>query len=346
MFLRRAIEDAKVEIDRKRQAAVAAAAAAVRPAGSPMRKAAGAGVPGDLAGLVDMYTALSREDREQILASLLAQEHVLTALQRIAFPGGADASPDATPVAGHAPSTVDHGFGPETPAPPPSAGGGARGVSRQETAAAVSAFAADAARAVTSAAESKLAGLDERLAGRVSSRAGGGGGGGSARGMDTSPPRASMSLHLRGAGSGPTTSALTSPASPAGDGGAPGERFRTSMLGRAAQSVMYSTMTADPAPPPPSRGRRSTAGGVDSGRGTGSHSGSPPPAVPAAARPHAPPPAPAPPSSGVFMPTSHGAMLGIMGAKAAHVEVVIPAATARPGIAGAPAAGSRATGRR
>lgn len=38
------------------------------------------------AGLVDAYSALPQEQREGILASLLAQEHVLAALQRITFP--------------------------------------------------------------------------------------------------------------------------------------------------------------------------------------------------------------------------------------------------------------------
>lgn len=53
------------------------------------------------AGLVDAYSALPQEQREGILASLLAQEHVLAALQRITFPqrppgSSAPASPAAS----------------------------------------------------------------------------------------------------------------------------------------------------------------------------------------------------------------------------------------------------------
>jgi hypothetical protein len=115
MFLRRAIEDARSEVDKKRTALMlasvgpgpgfrrlsqggsltprAGAAMPAMPAGAGASAAVGrrgsrADIWGsaELEGLVDMYTALTRGDREQILASLLAQEHVLTALQRIAFP--------------------------------------------------------------------------------------------------------------------------------------------------------------------------------------------------------------------------------------------------------------------
>jgi hypothetical protein len=88
--------------------------------------AAAAGVP-----LPDV-DALSKEDREQILASLLAQEHVLNALQRVAFPHRHASGDHAPESAGGTPAQS-----PPSPLPSPAAaaasgagagsGGGAAG---------------------------------------------------------------------------------------------------------------------------------------------------------------------------------------------------------------------------
>ena len=104
MFLRASVEEARKDIDRKRQAVVAASTGALgsRPpvsaSGSARMAAAGAstlggggsplrgggstsGGDGSLLPAASVYASLSRDEREGILASLLAQEAVLSALQ-------------------------------------------------------------------------------------------------------------------------------------------------------------------------------------------------------------------------------------------------------------------------
>lgn len=101
MFLRASVEDARKDIERKRQAVIAATAAgaagrappsasgssrmaavgasAMGGGGSPLR---GGGGDAAAAGAApSVYASLSREEREGVLASLLAQEAVLSALQ-------------------------------------------------------------------------------------------------------------------------------------------------------------------------------------------------------------------------------------------------------------------------
>lgn len=87
IFLRAAIEEARTELDKKRQAllAVAEGSAGVRGARATPAAAAAAAYAFD-------PVTLRADDREAILASLLAQDHVLTALQRMAFPGASGAS--------------------------------------------------------------------------------------------------------------------------------------------------------------------------------------------------------------------------------------------------------------
>jgi hypothetical protein len=106
MFLRASIEDARKDIDRKRQMIVAAASAPVQglrgatgpskmltaganavasasgSLGSPGRGAAtDASGSAPTAGGAALFSALSKDEREGVLASLLAQEAVLSALQ-------------------------------------------------------------------------------------------------------------------------------------------------------------------------------------------------------------------------------------------------------------------------
>jgi hypothetical protein len=92
MFLRAAVEEAKGELESRRQQV---AGGSPRPGTSPRYPGAAAGGGkassgrrGSGAGMAaaDEGDGLGREEREQILASLLAQEHVLNALQRVAFP--------------------------------------------------------------------------------------------------------------------------------------------------------------------------------------------------------------------------------------------------------------------
>jgi hypothetical protein len=101
MFLRASIEDARKDIDRKRQSIVAAAS--VPPpgfrgaAGSSKMLSAGAAVAsgaglnspgrpgaadgGSAATVASIFSTMSKDEREGVLASLLAQEAVLSALQ-------------------------------------------------------------------------------------------------------------------------------------------------------------------------------------------------------------------------------------------------------------------------
>ena len=105
MFLRASVEDARRDIDRKRQAVVAAAGSTAGRAGSTALPSAGNGNRMAAAGAAtvgsgsigspqlrggssavtteaaSVYASLSREEREGVLASLLAQEAVLSALQ-------------------------------------------------------------------------------------------------------------------------------------------------------------------------------------------------------------------------------------------------------------------------
>lgn len=102
MFLRASVEDARKDIDRKRQAVVAAASVASAnntaggraPSGASRMAAAGASALGSsmsspgrgadasaASGMPSVYASLTREEREGVLASLLAQEAVLSALQ-------------------------------------------------------------------------------------------------------------------------------------------------------------------------------------------------------------------------------------------------------------------------
>lgn len=150
MFLRRSIEDAKVEIDKKRQAVLLAT-------GVGASKSKSSGARPDLEDLVDMYTSLSKEDREQILASLLAQEHVLTALQRISFPSAASPTLSAMDD-----TRIDHGF---VPVEQPEVG-----FTSSETRVAVSTWQSEAKSNQWASADAKLPGLDDRLSARVQAR--------------------------------------------------------------------------------------------------------------------------------------------------------------------------------
>jgi hypothetical protein len=221
MFLRRSIEDAKVEIDRKRQAVLFASVSPMPRLGGSPRAASARHLGAELEGLVDMYTSLSKEDREQILASLLAQEHVLTALQRITFPTR-PASPHETP-----PSEMEPVLGRE-----PKLNSKPAGFSKDDTTTAVTTWSTEANQHMIHAVDSKLAGLDDKIA--IRARAG---------------PSSPRSL---------ATSKAAGNKSP--------ERYKTSTLGKAALNVVAGTpkLEAPSSARPGSRGARPTSGKASS----------------------------------------------------------------------------------